>query len=706
MRPRRHADPAAWLLVTTVALAAGVAAQSGAPAISGRTYAIVAAEDARATTPEQLQTLIAATRDSSPDVQAVAVRALGRLERADLIDAIAAKLSSSDAPVRTEAANALAQTVTNLADDPDAQIPRVETALKGALEFESDPQVRSAVLQSLGRLPLKTPADRTRIERELARHLEVQSSSEQSAAMVLAALRGLEALYRAWPRPFTPDAGVLAAVDRAFVAFSTGAAYMRPVRRMVLAASIAANHASADVIRAAILDLDDQVRRLAVLSAALPNAPVDLRALISGAITDRSPMVRFEALRIYGRQFQAGDCAPLTKAVVGPYPKTVNGELMPEARSVVLLALDLLGDPCPDNQPATDLLAREAAGGDWRRAAHAYVALARRAPDRARPMLPQMLAHGVWQVRMYAARAAAVLGDADALLKLANDNNDNVREAAVGGLVQGRGHAADDVYIAALSRRDYQLVRTAARALQGTPKRKPASDALVAAFDRVSAEHRDTSRDTRVALVQRLRETGSPEHAKQMEPCLADFDPRVATECGLMLLEWGARKGPLTAPAAARPVTPAAAEIAALVGAHARIKMANGRTIELALLTSEAPLSVARFARLARAGYYDGLTFHRVVPNFVIQGGSPGANEYAGDGPFMRDEVGLRSHGRGTVGVSTRGRDTGDAQIFINLVDNTRLDHIYTVFAEVVSGMDVVEDVEEGDVMEKVEIVK
>jgi cyclophilin family peptidyl-prolyl cis-trans isomerase len=71
----------------------------------------------------------------------------------------------------------------------------------------------------------------------------------------------------------------------------------------------------------------------------------------------------------------------------------------------------------------------------------------------------------------------------------------------------------------------------------------------------------------------------------------------------------------------------------------------------------------------------------------------------------MRDEVGLVSHRRGTVGISTRGRDTGDAQIFINLVDLPRLDHTYTVFAEVVAGMDVVDRVLEGDVIERVEWV-
>nr|MBA2669039.1 peptidylprolyl isomerase [Gemmatimonadota bacterium] len=78
------------------------------------------------------------------------------------------------------------------------------------------------------------------------------------------------------------------------------------------------------------------------------------------------------------------------------------------------------------------------------------------------------------------------------------------------------------------------------------------------------------------------------------------------------------------------------------------------------------------------------------------QGGSPHANEYTGDGPFSRDELGLVGNWRGTVGVSTRGRDTGDAQLFINLIDNVRLDHEYTVFAEVIEGMDAVSRMVEG----------
>jgi cyclophilin family peptidyl-prolyl cis-trans isomerase len=114
---------------------------------------------------------------------------------------------------------------------------------------------------------------------------------------------------------------------------------------------------------------------------------------------------------------------------------------------------------------------------------------------------------------------------------------------------------------------------------------------------------------------------------------------------------------------------------------------------------------VHTFAQLARTRAYEGTTFHRIVPNFVLQGGSPGADEYDPLTPFfMRDEVGGR-HDRGTWGISTRGRDTGDGQLFVNLVDNPRLDHDYTVFARTVAGEALLDRVTEGTVIERVVIV-
>jgi cyclophilin family peptidyl-prolyl cis-trans isomerase len=83
----------------------------------------------------------------------------------------------------------------------------------------------------------------------------------------------------------------------------------------------------------------------------------------------------------------------------------------------------------------------------------------------------------------------------------------------------------------------------------------------------------------------------------------------------------------------------------------------------------------------------------------VIQGGSPAANEYAAASEFTRDEFSPLSHVRGTVGISTRGPDTGDGQIFVNLVDNVRLDYAFTVIGAVTSDPAVLDDVLEGEVI-------
>jgi len=130
--------------------------------------------------------------------------------------------------------------------------------------------------------------------------------------------------------------------------------------------------------------------------------------------------------------------------------------------------------------------------------------------------------------------------------------------------------------------------------------------------------------------------------------------------------------------------------------------MADGARLVIALRPLDAPGSVARFVAMAESGWFNGITLHRVVPNFVLQGGSPGANEYVGGADFSPDEVGGR-HRRGTVGISTRGRDTGDGQIFINLVDNLNLDHEYTVIGELVGDLRVIDGIREGATILRVE---
>jgi cyclophilin family peptidyl-prolyl cis-trans isomerase len=226
---------------------------------------------------------------------------------------------------------------------------------------------------------------------------------------------------------------------------------------------------------------------------------------------------------------------------------------------------------------------------------------------------------------------------------------------------------------------------------------------LITALERLTAQGHDTSRDPRVAILTTLAGTGAASDAARLERYLEDWDPRVAELAAKAITQWtGAPRE--ASPRRRTQPPPDAAVVEALRGKWLRVTMAGGGVMDLRLLPEEAAATVLRVTGLAGSGYYNGLTFHRVEPTFVLQGGSPGANEYMGDGLYMRDEPGM-AHNRGAVGISTRGRDTGDAQIFINLVDSPRLDHAYTVFAVVERGMDVADRVLEGDVMTRVELV-
>ena len=144
-------------------------------------------------------------------------------------------------------------------------------------------------------------------------------------------------------------------------------------------------------------------------------------------------------------------------------------------------------------------------------------------------------------------------------------------------------------------------------------------------------------------------------------------------------------------------------------GVRLRVTMARverRRHVHRAAVPARGPATVARVLRLVRKGWYDGKVFQRVEPNFVIQGGGPDANEYVGADAFMRDELTARTHARGTLGISARGRDTGDGQWFINLVDNPLLDHEYTVFGRIDRGQKAAEHILEGDRIARVEVIE
>lgn len=124
--------------------------------------------------------------------------------------------------------------------------------------------------------------------------------------------------------------------------------------------------------------------------------------------------------------------------------------------------------------------------------------------------------------------------------------------------------------------------------------------------------------------------------------------------------------------------------------------------IKLELFPQDAPITVDSFITLARKGFFNNLTFHRVVPNFVIQGGDPRGDGEGGPGYQIRCEINTRPYARGAVGMALSGKDTGGSQFFITHSPQPHLDGGYTVFGQVTSGMDVVDRIARGDAIKKI----
>jgi cyclophilin family peptidyl-prolyl cis-trans isomerase/HEAT repeat protein len=646
---------------------------SGGGFENARIFEILVAEDARAPTEADLHIIIDATKDADPAVRRVAVRALGRLERPVLLEPIAPLLEDADLGVRREAANALGQ---SFFDASDSRLRLAAALLTERLSREPEAAARGAILQTLGRLEYSTDDFRA-IERTLVRGYDPSGSSGQgprrSIDEVDGAVRGLSRLFARRPNVSrTPEPETVNALNDAVrrTLPTVGAAmeaerYAR-VRRLAVQTLGGASALTEDAAASAFTDRDSQVRRLAVQhGAALSGGGARTLA----ALKDPSPQVRVEALRALG-QSPAIPCAAIAPLARDRDPHVAR-------RAVATLA-----QPCRESTPAVLQTLVSLAGdrtrdreGRWHLPASALASLASActradAPSKSAPCVraPEL----VWETRMYAARSAGTLSDVLSLRGLARDPHPNVREAAIESLGARTPREDDALIVEALSADDYQLVLTAARLLKKS-SHPGAVAALGSAYDRLATKRSDTARDPLTAISDALA-------AHSVVASVPSSSPKPA---------------PFTS-----------AELADLLARpkRATVTMASGRSFELALMADEAPATVARFVRLATRGVYNSLTFHRVEPNFVIQGGSPGANEYAGHDPYMRDEVGLVSHDRGTVGISTRGRDTGDAQLFVNLVDNPRLDHRYTVFARVIGGMAVLDEVVEGDAIARIVI--
>ena len=582
--------------------------------------------------------------------------------------ALVAATTKPDARTQRLAARALgrlentahASALTPLLSSPDASVRRAAAsalaqmrapyAYAPLLQSERDATVRAVINEAIGRAQ---PAG------DDAEPLLAAGLSNAAPTARAGAARGLESLFRLNPAPRQPTAATQTALHVAFAADQG-----EEIRELILLTMNAAGDRDSTTIELGLKDASPQVRRLAVIGA---------RRWVS----DTSALVRYQALRV------ARSCEKAAAAVTDP------------SEHVALAGVELLGSLKCDAALVAPLVT---SGKDWRIRGTALVALASLDAVQAQRHLAAMAKEPVWQLRANVATAARTVKDSALLAVLAKDSNPNVAATAL--------TTVDDA-MRALRSDHSGLILAGAERLKTAPDLATRLPQLMRTFTRLTADGSMTMRDPRAAVLTRIGEVPDTSSNALLRDALSDRDPAIASLAAVILT---ARTGGTVAPQTTRlpiPPIPPASYIRALTGATARITMKGLGVITVALLPDEAPVTVGVFAQLAEAGGYDGLTFHRIVPNFVIQGGSPGADEFDGRSrEFLRDEVGLIRNARGTIGISTRGRDTGDAQIYFNLVDNFRLDHDYTVMATMTSGMDIMDRVQEGDVIEHIQIIR
>lgn len=617
---------------------------------------------------------------ANPYIRAFTVRGLGRLESPSIADTIARMSGDPSAEVRAAAAEAMAQSVARTAAAPAEQpndaragmagaVARVRSRLGDLLATERDATVRAAALESFGRLVQGSPDQVMATANAIAPSLSASSVVERRGA-----IRGIFFLAR--KREARTRGAIPTAVTQKMFDMLTdpSSADLSPTDRFNISYALVSASALTDSQSVAMLSHRETfVRERAMVNLGRSTDTSLLRSVLPKAMADREPVVRFRGLNVYAQKLRATGCDPLVAMT-----RDVD-------TTVALGAVDALsgcrGDVAVSSHLAT--LAGQLADDDrWHLPAHAFVSLSVVDPARAKSLLPRFVTAKNFFVRMYADTAARLMRDVATLYDLSRDEHPNVQASAIEGLSRLVGHAADSVYMRALDSDDNQVLMAAAAGLKnlipggGGTASAPRENVLMKALARLT-NRRARAWDTDADGNNALRE---------------------------LVIALGGRiyNGGPTAPTP-KPL-PTFEDLAALERSTARIEMMDGSVVTLRFHPFDAPTNAFRFARLARAGTFDGLTFHRVAPFFVVQGPGPNANEYsAPDKGFARDELGV-SNVRGTVGLSTRGRDTADGQIYINTVDNVWLDHEYTVMATVTSGLEAFDRMQEGARIRRVTI--
>ncbi len=257
---------------------------------------------------------------------------------------------------------------------------------------------------------------------------------------------------------------------------------------------------------------------------------------------------------------------------------------------------------------------------------------------------------------------------------------------------------------ARLSAKDILVRATAAELLGELPQDESNGRALIAALPIALADKQ--LNDAALSILDSLAKQKSAAANEAIKSALDSSDSAVRRRAANLLKENGA--GDFTARIGRVQTENTSADYARAIlrigkSVRATVSTSKGAfTVEL--LPDDAPLNVDNFVQLARRRYFNGLTFQRVVPNFVVQGGDPRGDGNGGPGYAIRCEINEVQYERGAVGMALSGKDTGGSQWFVTHSRQPHLDGGYTVFGRVVDGMDVVDRIVRGDLIKSIVI--
>jgi cyclophilin family peptidyl-prolyl cis-trans isomerase/HEAT repeat protein len=676
--------------VIAVALFACGCAQQARPAVTAAPPAptddqklawILQLEDQRvARGPAAGQDLVAMLADQRAHIRRRAALAAGRARVLEAVDLLSAMLvSEPDPEVRQMAAFAL-----GLIGSATAA-PALTTALA-----TPDPLLQGRAAEALGMLGHKPAAPEiagmmsTHIGAGVLNPIAADDVGYPKDATVEAVRLGMYALVR------------LGAYDELAATLLDASGQPRSRWWPVAYAFQRVGNPRAAGTLVALLKGDGQVTRAFAARGlgTLKHEPA-LPALTSIALAEAEPTaVRVQAVRAVAAIGRAESGGALLKIVSAP---KVEPNLQLEA--VVALgqvrsasAMDALIELTTASWPAL-------------RAA-ALLALARVDPDTFIGAISGLDADPHWTVRAAMASALGELPDHRGearLTDLLRDQDQRVIPAVLTALAASGAPSARAALAARLSSDDAVVRMAAANGLV----RLKATDHVGALTAALEASGRDGTYVARAAILAALASLEPAGARPALTAALADKDWAVRLRAAELLNGIDAQSGAAPVTPAPPPAVPELAAIDTMVtpaySPTAYIDTEKG-LIQIELAVVDAPRTVANFTALVRKGYFNDIPLHRVVPDFVAQGGDPRGDGEGGPGYTIRDEINQRPYLRGTVGMALDWADTGSGQFFITHSPQPHLDGRYTVFGQVVRGMDVVDRLQQWDLVRTVRI--